>query len=377
MLHSVVAGAFRGRSLRTLALIVAQVATLGLGAAGAVLWQNSTLPAPAAQSAILQDTTTDADCRPLATGELSVADIAELANPAVVTITNFISDSQTAETDDVLPLGTGSGFIIDASGLVVTNSHVVGGADELRVRFFDGTTVAGTVVGQDDPDLLDVALVQLDLADGAAVPGVLALGDSDAIRPGDRVVAIGSALGEFTNTVTEGMVNAVGRSLGNYGVSSLIQHDAEIWRGNSGGPLLNLQGEVVGVNSAGLSGNEMSATSPADIAFAISSNAVRGVIDELLATGTVVRPYIGIRGITVPAGHQIELVEPGTPAADAGLLAGDVIVAVNGEPLEDESSLLELLFAYGPGDTVTLEVVRDGATEMIELTLGTRPVLSQ
>ncbi|MBA2518455.1 MAG: trypsin-like peptidase domain-containing protein [Chloroflexia bacterium] len=383
MLHTLVAGGLNRRSLRTLTLVVAQVATLGLGAAGAVLWQNQSAdPAPMAQQTAQQDGTTDPACRPLAAGEMSVADIAERANPAVVTITNLVAAStgtpeQPEEDDEVFPLGTGSGFIIAASGLVVTNSHVVGGADELQVRFFDGTTVAATVLGQDDPNLLDVALVQLDLADGVAVPGVLALGDSDAIRPGERVVAIGSALGAFTNTVTEGMINAVGRSLGQYGIDSLIQHDAEIWRGNSGGPLLNLRGEVIGVNSAGLSENQMSATSPADIAFAISSNAVQGIIDEVLATGTVARPYVGIIGQDMATGHEIASVEPGTPAAAAGLQAGDIIVAVDGEALGGEVSLLELLFAHRPGDIVTLEIVRDGATEMIDVTLGTRPILSQ
>ncbi|MDQ3694180.1 MAG: S1C family serine protease [Chloroflexota bacterium] len=381
MLHTLVSGGLSRRSLRTLILVIAQVATLGLGAAGAVLWQHQSLdPAPLAQQTVQQDDTTDPACRPLAAGELSVADIAELANPAVVTITNLVGASEPTEeeeSDEVFPLGTGSGFIIDASGLVVTNSHVVGGADELEVRFFDGTIVAATVLGQDDPNLLDVALVQLDLSDGTAVPGVLALGDSDAVRPGDRAVAIGSALGAFTNTVTEGMINAVGRSLGQYGINSLIQHDAEIWRGNSGGPLLNPRGEVIGVNSAGLSGNQMSATSPADIAFAISSNAVQGIIDEVLATGTVARPYVGIIGQDMATGHEIASVEPGTPAATAGLQAGDLIVAVDGEALGGEVSLLELLFAHRPGDVVTLEIVRDGATEMIDVTLGTRPILSQ
>lgn len=394
MLHGLFGGDFSLRSFRTLALVLVQIVTLGLGAAGAVAWQNSTAPAPVplAQEAIARSQT-DADCLPAVAGQLSVAEIAELANPAVVTITNLAAMAEQAAAPDpdqgeaveelpeiageARPVGTGSGFIINESGIVVTNSHVVEGADQLEVRFFDGTTVAGTVVGFDDPDLLDVAVVQLELPAGTAVPGVLALGDSDAIRSGDHVVAIGSALGEFTNTVTEGMVNAVGRSLGGYGLSSLIQHDAEIWRGNSGGPLLNLRGEVVGVNSAGLSSNEMSATSPADIAFAISSNAVQSIVDEVLATGTVARPYLGIVGGQVANGHEIRSVEEGMPAAAAGLQAGDIIVAVNGQALDSQTSLLELLFGFRPGDTVTLEILRDGARQTVDLVLGTRPLNSQ
>ena len=383
MSHPLFRGGFSPRSVRTLALVLAQVVTLGLGAAGAIAWQNSTAPVPPVQQAVVQGQA-DPDCQPVAAGSLTVAEIAELANPAVVTITNLMAEEQMAQTEapvgegeEALPIGTGSGFIIDASGIVVTNSHVVFGADELQVRFHDGTTVTGTVVGLDDPNLLDIAVVQLDLADGAEVPGVLTLGDSDAVGPGDPVVAIGSALGEFTNTVTAGMVNAVGRDLQGYGLKSLIQHDAEIWRGNSGGPLLNMQGEVIGVNSAGLSGNQMSATSPAEMAFAVASNAVQGIVDEVLATGSVARPYIGIIGAEVETGHQVTSVEEGTPAAEAGLQEGDVIVAIDGQSLEGETSLLDLLFALRPGDTVTLDVVRDGETLAIELTLGTRPVLSQ
>ena len=361
------------RSLRTLALVGAQVTTLGLGAAGVVAWQTATEPATAQ--------TTPEACVPAA-GELSVADIAERANPAVVTIRNLATiDEQSPlgeeASDDPVAIGSGSGFIIADSGLVITNSHVVLGAEDLEVRFFDGTTVRGTVVGQDDPNLLDVALVQLDLPAGTTVPGVLAFGDSDAVRPGDQVVAIGSSLGEFTNTVTEGMVNAVGRSLGGYGLRSLIQHDAEIWRGNSGGPLLNMQGEVIGVNSAGLSDNQMSVTAPADIAFAISSNAVQSIIDQIETTGGVARPFMGITGAPVEDGHEITEVEPNTPASTAGLRPGDVIVAVNGVALTDEVGLLDTLFEYQPGDTITLEVERNGATETIELTLGTRPTTSQ
>lgn len=388
MFRPLFGGGFR---LRPVALVLTQVITLGLGAAGAVAWQNSTAPAPQAQDTVIQRQA-DPNCLPAVAGEMSVADIAEMANPAVVTITNLAAmdgegmpvaapDPSGEEAlpggEEALPVGTGSGFIIDAAGIVVTNSHVVFGADELEVRFFDGTRVSGTVVGLDDPNLLDVAVVQLDLSDGTVVPGVLTLGDSDAIRPGDSVVAIGSALGEFTNTVTDGMVNAVGRSLGSYGLNSMIQHDAEIWRGNSGGPLLNMQGEVIGVNSAGLSGNQMSATAPADIAFAISSNAVQSIVDEVLATGTVARPYLGIIGGQSPNGHEVASVEPGTPAAEAGLLEGDIITAVNGEVLDAETFLLDVVFGHRPGDTITLTVLRNGETLSLDLVLGTRPLLTQ
>jgi len=260
--------------------------------------------------------------------DLSVADVAERVNPAVVTLTNLqngggaeaipgisgipgIGDIPGMPADPgqgdapggAMPVGTGSGFIVDEAGHVVTNAHVVDGSDKLSAMFEDGTKVDATLVGKDD--LLDIAVVQLDLPAGKDVPGVACFGDTDTLRPGDQVVAIGSALGEFTNTVTEGTVNAKGRDLDGYGMNSLIQHDAEIWHGNSGGPLLNLKGEVVGVNAAGISSDQMG-TAPADIAFAIDGNAAKDVVSQLIEHGSVDRPFLGIQGQPLPLGHMVD-----------------------------------------------------------------------
>ncbi|MGI9254730.1 MAG: S1C family serine protease, partial [Thermomicrobiales bacterium] len=239
--------------------------------------------------------------------EMSVADVAEKVNPSVVTITNlmsgdgYITDNGSGGMPGIpglptdpsapmdpsaggmpsggTPMGIGTGFIIDDAGHVVTNAHVVDGSDKLTAMFEDGTSVDATLVGKDD--LLDIAVVQLDLA-GKPVPAVACFGDSEAARPGEQVVAIGSALGEFTNTVTEGTINAKGRDLDGYGMNSLIQHDANIWHGNSGGPLLNLKGEVIGVNAAGISSDQMG-TAPADMGFAIDGNAALDVADQLIS----------------------------------------------------------------------------------------------
>ena len=319
--------------------------------------------------------------------DLSVADVAERANPAVVTITNLqrggadlegiggiIGDDPNGDDRPIgggRPTGTGSGFIIDAEGRVVTNAHVVDGASSLSVAFEDGTEVPATVVGQDG--LLDIAVVQLDLPSGREVPAVACFGDSETLRPGDQVVAIGSALGEFTNTVSEGTVNAKGRTLdGGYGLSSLIQHDAEIWRGNSGGPLLNLRGEVVGVNSAGISG-DMTGTAPADIAFAIDGNAARVSVESLIEDGTVERPYLGIQGQPLPLGHMVDDVVAGGPADEAGILPGDVIVAIDGQSVNRQSTLLDLLLERSVGDAVEVTIDRDGTEQTVSLTLGERP----
>lgn len=330
-----------------------------------------------------QDSTTAGlpSCTPPA-ADMSVADVAAEANPAVVTITNLQRGDSTQSIDiggssgGQLPIGgpqavgTGSGFIVDQEGHVVTNAHVVDGASQLQVAFEDGTEVDATVVGVDD--LLDVAVAQLDLSNGAKVPAVACFGDSEAVRPGDQVVAIGSALGEFTNTVTEGTVNAKGRSLGDYGLSSLIQHDAKIWHGNSGGPLLDLRGEVIGINAAGISGDTMG-TAPADMSFAIDGNAARKSVESIITDGTVNRPFLGIQGEALPLGQMVDDVVGGGPADQAGVLPGDIIVAIDGQSVTRSTSLLDLLLEKSAGDTVKVTLDRDGAEQTVGLTLGERP----
>lgn len=347
------------RSFRALAITGTAAASLLLNAAGVLAVGAGASPA---DITYLPSASQEA----AAPAALSVADVAERADPAVVTIVNRAAAAPGG--DESIPVGTGSGFITDVDGHVVTNSHVVAGADELEILFFDGSETTATIVGRDA--LQDIAVLQLELAAGQDVPGVLAFGDSDAVRAGEDVVAIGSSLGAFTNTVSSGIVGAVDRSLPN--LPNLIQHDAEIYPGNSGGPLLNLAGEVIGVNAAGISDGR-SATVPARLGFAIESNAVREVVDELIANGVVRRAWLGIRGGPVEGGQLIESVEEATPAAAAGLQAGDVIVAFDGADLSGRVGLLDLLFEREPGETVTLTVDRDGAEQAIAVTLGERP----
>jgi S1-C subfamily serine protease len=349
--------------------------------------------------------------------EMSVADVAEKANPAVVSILNLqpISEADlsgfsgvegipgipeipgieglpgseeapgaegdgteqiedSVDSDTLVPVGTGSGFIIDEDGHVITNAHVVAGAEELTVALADGTEVPATVVGSDE--LLDVAILNLDLSAADSVPGIATFGDSSSLRAGDQVVAIGNALGSFPNTVSEGTVNATDRSFPTEGgLTTWIQHDAEIWHGNSGGPLLNLRGEVVGVNTAGIGSGMMGAdTGSADMAFAVEGNTVCRA--DLLANGTIDWPYLGIQGeATVEGQSVVEVVEDG-PSAAAGIEPGDVITAFDGEEITRQNSLLDLLFGREPGDDVTLTVERDGELESFQVTLGERPEMA-
>jgi S1-C subfamily serine protease len=316
----------------------------------------------------------------------SVADVAAQVNPAVVTITNLQTQvnpfsGQAADNGEAVPVGAGSGFIIDDAGHVVTNYHVVAGGESFEVRFYDGTTVSAKLVGGDQ--LQDVAVLQLDLTSGQTVPGTAKLGDSASMRAGDQVIAIGSPYGELTNSVTTGTVNAVDRELDTgqgYALPNLLQHDASIYPGNSGGPLVNLNGEVIGINVAKAAYTTGMDNSDS-IGFAVEIDAVKNIVNQIIADGTFDRAYLGVQAQPVAsrdqqtiAGQGIVAVEPGGPAEDAGLQAGDIITAVDGVTLDQDHQFINLvIFDHKPGDTVALTVNRNGNTQQISVTLGTRP----
>ena len=271
--------------------------------------------------------------------------------------------------------GSGSGVIISDQGYIVTNNHVVEGAVELTVIFYDGREAPARLIGAYPAS--DVAVIKVD----GSLPGVAELGDSDALQLGARVIAIGSALGRFQNTVTTGIVSGLGRQLG--GINGLIQTDASINHGNSGGPLVNLAGQVVGINAMVVRGDGGDLAE--GLGFAIPSNVVRAASQQLIANGSVRRAYLGIRyrglqtdearrvDLPVGSGAALESVEPGGPAALAGLRTGDLIVAVDGQPLNTSSSLPTLMLSLQPGQTVTLRVVRGEQAEDVGLTLGEYP----
>ncbi len=319
-------------------------------------------------------------------------------NPGVVTIRVL-----TEESDG----GLGSGFVFDKEGHIVTNYHVVEGIDDLEVDFPSGFKTRGEVVGVDlDSDL---AVIKVDVPDSELYP--LTMGDSSQIQVGQAVVAIGNPFG-LSSTLTLGIISAKGRTLESlreapgpggrfFSAGDLIQTDAAINPGNSGGPLLNLNGEVIGVNRAIRTRNFTLAEDPVNsgIGFAIAVNIVKRVVPELIRTGEYDYPYIGISslpeitllqqealGLPQSTGAYVTTVTPGSPADEAGLIGGteptdipvnaggDLIIAIDGQKVLRFDDLLSYLInTKGPGDTVTLTVLRDGQEIQLDLTLGRRP----
>jgi 2-alkenal reductase len=288
----------------------------------------------------------------------------ERVQPSVVTVLNQGS----------LGFGSGSGVIISEDGYIVTNNHVVEGATELGIVFYDGRQVEAELIGTFE--LTDLAVIHVD----EPVPAVAELGDSDALQPGARVITIGSPLGRFQNTVTTGIVSALNRQVGS--LTGLIQTDAPINSGNSGGPLLNSAGQVIGINTVVVRGG----TSEAEgLGFAVPSNTVQSVADQLVAKGRVERPFLGVTfrpvdpneaqelGVMVGEGVQVERVEGGSPVAEAGLIVGDIIVAIDDKPINANTSLLNLMLRFRAGQTVELEIVRDGQPDVLQVTLGMFP----
>lgn len=340
------------------------------------------LPSVSISPTIAQDAATAAVSPP---SEYPAVDVVRRVGPAVVTVINEQTATSVGPSSagQLQPAGSGTGFIIDTQGHIVTNWHVVTKGEKFQVIFANGETRDATLVGSDE--ISDLAVVQVT----GDVPATVGFGDSSILEPGQPVLAIGSALGAFTNTVTEGIVGAIGRNFptsqaqGPQIYTNLIQHDAPINPGNSGGPLLNLDGEVVGVNTLGIPSEQGQPVQ--GLFFAIPSNTVRQITDQLIATGRVTYPFMGISGapvtqdvaaqagLTVNYGLYVADVSPGGPAANAAIQVGDVLLEINGTKIDQNNSFTEVLFAYKPGDSVEVTVLRNGQQITVNVTLGERP----
>ncbi len=346
------------------AVAAAALAGGGAGAGAVALSHHSThtaAPAPAASA-------TTPTVSNVASSAMTVGQVAQASVQSVVEI-----DSTSASSGSPFPGGGGSstaegtGWVYDTSGNIVTNEHVVDGASSVTVKFSDGSTYKGTVVGSDISS--DLAVVHVNAPASKLQP--LQLGDSSSAHLGDGVVAIGNPFG-LDGTVTSGIVSAVDREIqapDSTPIEGAIQTDAAINHGNSGGPLLNLQGKVIGVTSQIQSesgGNE-------GVGFAIPSNTVRTVVPQLLAGQTVQHALLGIiPGTSSSGGATVRTVTAGTAAADAGLKVGDVITAVDGTTVPNAARLRAIIAQHKPGDTITLTIRRSGETQTLKATLGSR-----
>lgn len=284
-------------------------------------------------------------------------------------------------------IGGGSGFLVSDDGYIVTNAHVVSDDDaEYSVLLNDGQTYTATVVAADT--VLDVAVLKIDVSNVS----FLEFGDSDRVKVGQTVIAIGNALGEFRNTVSAGVISGLSRSItaGGQGSSevlaNVLQTDAAINPGNSGGPLLDLSGKVIGVNVATSAGGE-------NISFSLPSNAVKQTVDSIRQTGHVVRAYLGVRfvmitptlaevnNLAVDHGALIRraddgvalAVVPGSPADKAGIEENDIIVAVDDVIIDIEHPLDVILRSYAVGDTIAVKLWHDGTEKTLDVTLAEAP----
>jgi serine protease Do len=323
-------------------------------------------PAVAAQPTPAQQVNLDISTTTLQT---TIIEAVETVAPTVVTVVGDLAGR---------PI-SGSGVVISPEGYILTNNHVVEGTSRVVAVLSDGTELPAEIVGTDI--YADLAV----LSASGKIPAVAQLGNSDSLKPGETVIAIGSPLGDFVNTVTVGVISATGRSLdtGNgFLMEDLIQTDAAINQGNSGGPLVNLAGDVVGINTLVVRGSGSSNTIAEGLGFAIPINTARIVSEQIVDKGYFARPQMGIRwqaitpriarvyGLPVQWGAYISTILPGSPAAISGLSEGDIITYIDDIPLDEDHTFINTLFRHEPGEQVTIKVVRNREQITVNLVLG-------
>ncbi len=321
---------------------------------------------------------------PANSGVLDARTAARKAGPAVVTVVNYLDTRGQGGTFGAVPQASGSGVIIDSRGYIVTNNHVVANQRSLEVIFSDGRKATATLVGTDA--FSDLAVLKVD----ASVPAVASWGDSDTLEPGQPVVAIGSALGDYQNSVTAGVVSQMHREIkeaDSPALRDLIQTDAAINHGNSGGPLLDLDGNVIGINVAVVRNTGLSGDIAEGLGFAIPSNTAKEVATQIINNGAVSRPFIGItyqminerlaaaEDLPRDSGVLVTETSAGSPAEQVGIKPGSIITRFEGVELNEDNTLMELLMQHKVGDTVTLSVLEPGASgeKDVKVTLASRP----
>lgn len=368
-------------------VILLLLASLGVGFAGGYVGGKSSVD-QGAQSQQAQ--------RQIISNESEL--VSQLANEVGAGVVSVNVESQTTQQtffgdQAVEAQSAGTGFIINTDGVVITNRHVVPkGTTRVSLTLSDGTELNNVeVIGRtNENDSLDVAFLKITDKKGKELKPVK-LGDSSVVKVGDKAIAIGNALGQFQNTVTTGVVSGYGRSIeagdqsSSETLQNLFQTDAAINQGNSGGPLVNINGEVIGVNTAVAGGNAQ------NIGFAIPINDIQGLIKSVLKSGKLERPYLGVRYVTLTDDYAYQFnldtkrgayiaptqgqpsILPGSPAEKAGLKEKDIIVKVNNDTIDEKNSLVSVLGRYPVGEKVKLTVIRDGKEVQIDVTLEAAP----
>jgi serine protease Do len=312
--------------------------------------------------------------------QTTITDVVAKIEPSVVTVVGVVSGGLTfygAASDQQV---SGSGFIISTDGYIVTNNHVVENTIELHVILNNGTQLPAKLISRDV--FSDLAVLKVE----GTMPAVAPLGNSDLLKPGETVIAIGSPLGDFLNSVTVGVISATGRSLdsGNgYQLENMIQTDAAINSGNSGGPLVNLAGEVIGVNTLVVRGDTSSGNAIAEgLGFAIPSNSVSMVSEQIIQKGYFARPYLGVNiqainpGLAsqydLPAqwGAYVTRLDRSGPAAKGGIQIRDIITKIGDIQLDEKTSYYNALFTYSSGQTVPIEIYRGKSSITINVVLA-------
>lgn len=364
--------------------VVAGVSALSGAAAGGVavykaVQSRNSLPAP------IQRVLPASNTNPNQTFTLNTTNIdttitqaVQKVGPAVVTVVGTIPGQTTFFGPTGDQTVSGSGVFISDQGYILTNNHVVEGTKEVNIILSNGSQEKASIVGTDQYN--DIAVLKTD----GKVPAVATLGNSDVLKPGESVIAIGSPLGDFKNTVTVGVVSATGRSIdtGNgYQIEGLIQTDAAINQGNSGGPLVDLAGEVIGLNTLIVRGTGNGAVAEG-LGFAIPINTAQAVATQIIQKGYFAHPYLGISyqpiapdiastyNLPVQWGVYVTKVASGSPADQAGVQQGDIVTKIGDVTLDQTHSFLNTLYTHQPGDQVTVSFVRSGKTMQVQVTLG-------
>jgi putative serine protease PepD len=365
------------RSIGRRVLLIAAPFAAGAVAAAGVMTGVGTTGSSSPQAPAVAASSAAASIASTAT-KLDAVTIYKRSNPGVVDIT-VTQSSQAGGVSPFVPGGSqqaqaeGTGYVYDKSGHIVTAEHVVDGASKITVRFSDGSTAKATLVGADAST--DTAVIKVSVAAGKLTP--LPIADSSSVEPGEGVVAIGSPFG-YSESITAGIVSAVDRTIkapNGYSISNTIQTDAPINHGNSGGPLIDETGKVIGTNVQIAVDDQSGGSGNAGVGFAVPSNTVKSVVEDLIAGKAVQHAYLGVAvgDSASGSGARIGTVRAGSPAATAGLEVGDVVTAADGKAIADANDLTAAVGEHRPGDTLRLTVERGGSTVTVTVKLGTRP----